>query len=97
MESEGTMFDFETFTKDILSLSGADDEIKDLNQKITNHEEEKKIDRLKGYIKVKELMTDLEIFYASLEAVYQKQLEVLERLFKPYIEDILTFFCFRRK
>ena len=52
MESEGTMFDFEAFTKDILSLSGADDEIKELNQKITNHEEEKKIDRLKGNIKV---------------------------------------------
>ncbi len=93
MESEGTMFDFEAFTKDILSLSGADDEIKDLNKKITNHEEEKKIDRLKGYLKVKELLVDLEIFYANLDAVYQKQLEILEHLFKPYIEDILTFFA----
>lgn len=93
MKSEETMFDLEALTRDILALSEADDKIKDLNEKITNHEEEKKIDRLKGYIKVKELMTDLEIFYASLEAVYQKQLEVLERLFKPYIEDILTFFA----
>ena len=93
MKSEETMFDLEALTRDILALSEADDKIQDLNEKITNHEEEKKIDRLKGYIKVKELMTDLEIFYASLEAVYQKQLEVLERLFKPYIEDILTFFA----
>ena len=93
LESEETVFNYDTFSTGVLAISKANKKIEDLNKTITDHEEVKKIDRLKDYLKIEKLLKDLNVFSASLDSVYMKQLELLEYLFKSYIEKILTFFA----
>lgn len=93
LDLEKSQIDFEDFNNSVLSLSEVNNKCMELEKKISDHANINNKDELKDYARVKEMLVDLDIFSTSLDKVYQNQLAVLERLFKSYIEDILTEFA----
>lgn len=92
-QSKKNQIDFKSFNKGVLDLSEANNKCMKLMKEISDHNQTKEQDKLKNYVKVKEMLEHLDTFSNSLDQAYQNQLKILERLFKSYIEEILTEFA----
>lgn len=92
-ESPKNQIDFKSFNKGVLDLSEANNKCMELMKEISDHNQTNEKDKLQDYGRVKDMLDDLDTFSHSLDQIYQKQLEILERLFKSYIEEILTEFA----